>query len=110
MIRSGFKKSIVTRISEGCTLIANPVIFFLCCITVQHAETLTFGIYFESRLSKKSFVGFHTARDFVARGRSLCGQKRLAPLAKRSTCSKSILNLVLFSLIKKWRVFAGFHF
>ena len=57
------------------------------------------------RLSKKSFVGFHmartkcdrkpckrdksTSRDFVARGRPLRGQKRLAPLAKRSTCSKS---------------------
>ena len=33
-----------------------------------------------ARLSKKSFF---------ARGRPLCGQKRLAPLAKRSTCSKS---------------------
>ena len=45
-----------------------------------------------SRLSKKFFVGFHmacTSRDFVARGRPLRGQKRLAPLAKRSTCSKS---------------------
>ena len=30
------------------------------------------------------------SRDFVARGRPLRGQKRLAPLAKRSTCSKSI--------------------
>ena len=30
-----------------------------------------------------------TSRDFVARGRPLCGQKRLAPLAKRSTCGKS---------------------
>ena len=30
-----------------------------------------------------------TSRDFVARGRPLRGQKRLAPLAKRSTCSKS---------------------
>ena len=45
-----------------------------------------------NRLSKKSFVGFHMAsRDFVARGRPLCGQTRLAPLAKRSTCSKSRL-------------------
>ena len=46
-----------------------------------------------TRLSKKSFVGFHmartTSRDFVARGRPLRGQKRLAPLAKRSTCSMS---------------------
>ena len=42
------------------------------------------------RLSKKSFVGFHMARDFVARGRPLRGQKRLVPLAKRSTCNKSI--------------------
>ena len=33
--------------------------------------------------------------DFVSRGRPLCGQKRLAPLAKRSTCSKSIF-LCLF--------------
>ena len=38
-----------------------------------------------SRLSKKSFVGSHMARD----GRPLRGQTRLAPLAKRSTCSKS---------------------
>ena len=30
-----------------------------------------------------------TSCDFVARGRPLCGQKRLAPLTKRSTCSKS---------------------
>ena len=37
-------------------------------------------------ISKKSFVGFH----FVARGRPLRGKKRLAPLAKRSTCSKSM--------------------
>ena len=32
-----------------------------------------------------------TSRDFVARGRPIRGQKRLAPLAKRSTCSKSRL-------------------
>ena len=45
-----------------------------------------------NRLSKKSFVGFHmTSRDFVARGRPIRGQKRLAPLAKRPTCSKSRL-------------------
>ena len=49
----------------------------------------------ETRLSKKSFVGFHMATSSLAVGRfaakkgSLCGQKRLAPLAKRSTCSKS---------------------
>ena len=30
-----------------------------------------------------------TSRDFVARGRPLCGQERHAPLAKRSTCGKS---------------------
>ena len=48
MIRSGFNKSIVTRISEECTFIA--YIIFLCCITVQHTETLTFGIYFDSCL------------------------------------------------------------
>ena len=30
-----------------------------------------------------------TSRDFVARGWPLRGQTRLAPLAKRSTCSKS---------------------
>ena len=30
-----------------------------------------------------------SSRDFVVRGRPLRGQKRLAPLAKRSTCSKS---------------------
>ena len=33
-----------------------------------------------------------TSRDFVARGRPLRGQTRLAPLAKRSTCSKSTRN------------------
>ena len=33
----------------------------------------------------------HT-RDFVVRGRPLRGQKRLSPLAKWSTCSKSIVN------------------
>ena len=33
-----------------------------------------------------------TSRDFVARGRPLRGQKRLAPLANRSTCSKSRYN------------------
>ena len=35
------------------------------------------------------FIRRGTSRDFVVRGRPLCGQKRLAPLAKRSTCSKS---------------------
>ena len=34
-----------------------------------------------------------TSRDFVARGRPLRGQKRLAPLAKRSTCIKSSLDV-----------------
>ena len=48
MIRSGFNKSIVTRISEECTLTANPILFSLCCITVQHRQTLTVGIYFDS--------------------------------------------------------------
>jgi len=63
------------------------------------------------RLSKKSFVGFHmartkcdrkpckrdksTSRDFVARGRPLRGQKRLAPLAKGSTCSKSTVPCMI---------------
>ena len=32
--------------------------------------------------------------DFVARGRPLRGQTRLAPLAKRSTCSKSSSGVV----------------
>ena len=49
------------------------------------------------RLSKKSFVGFHMARDFVARGRPLRSQTRLAPLAKRSTCSKSMVGLTFIS-------------
>ena len=57
------------------------------------------------RLSKKSFVGFHMARDFVARGRPLRGQKRLAPLAKRSTCSKSMQHRALRSL--QIKVFIG---
>ena len=33
-------------------------------------------------------------RDFVARGRPLRGQTRLAPLAKRSTCSKCSSGVV----------------
>ena len=49
------------------------------------------------RLSKKSFVGFHMARDIVASGRPLRGQTRLAPLAKRTTCSKSIVGLTFIS-------------
>ena len=36
--------------------------------------------------------------DFVARGRPLRGQKRLAPLAKRSTCSKSSKTGVFSSI------------
>ena len=36
------------------------------------------------------------SRDFVARGQLLHGQKRLAPLAKRSTCSKSIVKCKKF--------------
>ena len=52
-----------------------------------------------NRLSKKSFVGFHmTSRDFVARGRPIRGQTRLAPLAKRSTCSKSRLLMPCLDL------------
>ena len=40
-------------------------------------------------------IGNTTAsRDFVAHGRPLRGQKRLAPLAKRSTCNKSKLPVV----------------
>ena len=35
------------------------------------------------------FIWRGTSLDFVARGRPLRGQTRLAPLAKRSTCSKS---------------------
>ena len=51
-----------------------------------------------SRLSKVlrriSYVaGRGTSRDFVARGRPLRGQKRLTPLAKRSTYSKSRLHV-----------------
>ena len=40
-----------------------------------------------------------TSCDFVARGRPLHGQKRLAPLAKRSTCSKSISSFVFAFLV-----------
>ena len=38
-----------------------------------------------------------TSRDFVARGRLLRGQTRLAPLAKRSTCSKSRICWITWS-------------
>ena len=48
---------------------------------------------YELDFQKQSFVGFHMARDFVARGRPLRGQTRHAPLAKRSTCSKSTYEL-----------------
>ena len=37
-----------------------------------------------------------TYRDFVARGRPLRGQKRFAPLAKRSTCSKSTHSSIIY--------------
>ena len=37
-----------------------------------------------------------TSRDFVARGRPLRGQKRFAPLAKRSTCSKSTHSSIIY--------------
>ena len=50
------------------------------------------------RLSKSPSSDFiwrgTTARDFVARGRPLRGQKRVAPLAKRSTRSKSTCGSV----------------
>ena len=35
-----------------------------------------------------------TSRDFVTRGRLLRGQTRIAPLSKRSNCSKSIIDSV----------------
>ena len=40
-----------------------------------------------------------TSSDFVARGRPLRGKTRFAPLAKRSTCSRSIqwLSIVTFN-------------
>ena len=61
----------------------------------MHVLSTFFNNKSKTRLSKKSFVGFHMARDdFVASGRPLCGQKRLAPLAKRSTFSKSKVKLV----------------
>ena len=44
------------------------------------------------RLSKKSFFGFNMARPLA---RPLSGLKTLAPLAKRSTCSKSNICLAL---------------
>ena len=43
-----------------------------------------------------------TSLDFVARGRPLRGQERLAPLAKRSTCSKSTL-LVGYRIVYFWK-------
>ena len=47
------------------------------------------------RLSKKSFFGFNMARPLATSslGRPLSGLKTLAPLAKRSTCSKSNMCL-----------------
>ena len=49
------------------------------------------------RLSKKSFFGFNMARPLATSslGRPLSGLKTLAPLAKRSTCSKSNMCLAL---------------
>ena len=40
-----------------------------------------------------------TSRDFIAHGRPLRGQKRLAPLTKRSTCSKSRVLYLAFDRI-----------
>ena len=49
-----------------------------------------------------------SSRDFVARGRPLRGQKRLAPLAKRSTCGKSDSITKPRTLLKRklvWKLF-----
>ena len=49
------------------------------------------GLDFQKVLRRISYGAGRrtTSRDFVARGRPPRGQKRFAPLAKRSTCSKS---------------------
>ena len=44
---------------------------------------------FHKSPSSISYGAHETSHDFVARGRPLRGQKRRAPLAKRSTCIKS---------------------
>ena len=56
---------------------------FLCILAIDFQE---------SPLSE--FIWRKTSRDFVAHGRPLRGLKRLTPLAKRSTCSKSTLATI----------------
>ena len=46
------------------------------------------------------FIWRETSPDFVARGRPLRGQTRLAPLAKKSTCSKSSVIATVVSVAK----------
>ena len=58
-------------------------------VVVSRVDLLWRGFIFSLDFQK-------SPHDFVARGRPLCGQKRLAPLAKRSTCSKSIFYVYLF--------------
>ena len=55
-------------------------------------EFFSFSFWLDFQKSPSSdFIcrGRKISRDFVARGRPLRGQTMLAPLAKRSTCSKS---------------------
>ena len=59
-------------------------------VEVSRVDLLCRGFIFSLDFQK-------SPHEFVARGRPLCGQKRFAPLAKRSTCSKSIfLRLFIY--------------
>ena len=56
-------------------------------VTIDFQKSPSLGFIWRARRS--------TSRDFAARGRPLGGQKRLAPLARRSTCSKSRVTILL---------------
>ena len=53
------------------------------------AQKRPIGFNLDFQKSPSSDFIWRASRDFVARG-----QKRLAPLAKRSTCSKSSFNSI----------------
>ena len=59
-------------------------------VETRHERSVHLGVFVLPILDFQKSPSSDFICDFVARGRPLRGQKRLAPLAKRSTCSKSI--------------------
>ena len=80
-----------TRISRGWTLPEERARFVYsfstCFINTGEAPRVDGKTVDFQKVLRR--ISYGAGRDFVARGRPFRGQKRLAPLAKRSTCSKS---------------------